>query len=127
MLANRLVEATNQLVVTQVESVRQFRRVIREILGVFLRFSHRYFSHQLSDHGQVKDLYRLISDHLGTDRLTLVADAQSPPEVVRWVCICRRIALKNQMMTRLSALVVCCSRDLENFALECRISTSPLL
>ncbi len=69
MLANRLVEATNQLVVTQVESVRQFRRVIRQILGVFLRFSHRYFSHQLSDHGQVKDLYRIISDHLGTDRL----------------------------------------------------------
>jgi hypothetical protein len=69
MLANRLVEATNQLVVTDVESVRQFRRVIRQTLGVFLRFSHRYFSYHISDHGQVKDLYRMISDHLGTDRL----------------------------------------------------------
>lgn len=69
MLANRLVEATNQLDVTQRDSVRQFRRVIRHILGVFLRFSHRYYSHQLSDHGQVRDLYRMISDHLGTDRL----------------------------------------------------------
>jgi hypothetical protein len=69
MLANRLVEATNQLDVTQVDSMRQFRRVIRQTLGVFLRFTHRYYSHQVSDHGQVRDLYRMISDHLGTDRL----------------------------------------------------------
>lgn len=69
MLANRLVEATNQLDVTQRDSVRQFRRVIRQTLGVFLRFSHRYWSHQVSDHGQMKELYRLISEHLGTDRL----------------------------------------------------------
>jgi hypothetical protein len=69
MLANRLVEATNQLEVTQRDSVRQFRRVIRQTLGVFLRFSHRYWSHQVSDHGQVKELYRMISEHLGTDRL----------------------------------------------------------
>jgi hypothetical protein len=69
MLANCLVEATNQLEVTQRDSVRQFRRVIRHTLGVFLRFSHRYYSHQVSDHGQVRDLYRMISDHLGTDRL----------------------------------------------------------
>jgi len=69
MLANRLVEATNQLDVTQRDSVRQFRRVIRQTLGVFLRFTHRYWSHQVSDHGQVKELYRMISEHLGTDRL----------------------------------------------------------
>jgi hypothetical protein len=69
MLANRLVEAANQLDVTQRDSVRRFRRVIRQTLGVFLRFSHRYWSHQVSDHGQVKELYRMISDHLGTDRL----------------------------------------------------------
>jgi hypothetical protein len=69
MLANGLVQATNQLDVTQRDSVRRFRRVIRQTLGVFLRFSHRYWSHQVSDHGQVKELYRMISDHLGTDRL----------------------------------------------------------
>src|SRR5262245_54788925 len=69
MLANRLVEATNQLDVTQVDSVRQFRRVIRQTLGIFLRFSHRYWSHQVSDHVQVKELYSMISEQLGTDRL----------------------------------------------------------
>jgi hypothetical protein len=69
MLADRLVDAMNTLDVTKRDSVRQFRVVIRHTLGVFLRFSHRYWSHQVSDHSQVKELYRMISDHLGTDRL----------------------------------------------------------
>jgi hypothetical protein len=69
MLADRLVDAMNSLDVTKRDSVRRFRVVIRDTLGVFLRFSHRYWSHQVSDHGQVKELYRMISDHLGTDRL----------------------------------------------------------
>ena len=69
MLADRLVDATNNLDITKRDSVRRFRAVIRHTLGVFLRFSHRYWSHQVSDHGQVKELYRMISDHLGTDRL----------------------------------------------------------
>ncbi len=69
MLTNRLVEAMNQLDLTKLDSVRQFRRVIRQTLGIFLRFTHRYWSHQVSDHGQVKELYRMISEHLGTDRL----------------------------------------------------------
>lgn len=69
MLRNRLVEAMNQLDLTKLDSVRQFRRVIRRTLGIFLRFTHRYWSHQVSDHGQVKELYRMISEHLETDRL----------------------------------------------------------
>jgi len=69
MMADGLVDAMNNLDVTKRDSVRQFRAVIRHRLGVFLRFSHRYWSHQVSDHGQVKELYRMISDHLGTDRL----------------------------------------------------------
>lgn len=69
MLADCLVDAMNNLDVTKRDSVRQFRAVIRHTLGVFLRFSHRYWSHQVSDHGQVKELYRMISDHLDTDRL----------------------------------------------------------
>jgi hypothetical protein len=69
MLADRLVDAMNSLDVTKRDSVRRFRVVIRDTLGVFLRFSHRYWSHQVSDHGQMKELYRMVSDHLGTDRL----------------------------------------------------------
>lgn len=69
MLTNRLVEAMHQLDLTKLDSVRQFRRVIRQTLGIFLRFTHRYWSHQVSDHGQVKELYRMVSEHLGTGRL----------------------------------------------------------
>lgn len=69
MLTNRLVEAMHQLDLTKLDSVRQFRRVIRQTLGIFLRFTHRYWSHQVSDHGQVKELYRMVSEQLGTGRL----------------------------------------------------------
>ena len=69
MLADRLVEAINELDVTRRDSVRQFRRVIRQTLGVFLRFAHRYWSHEVSDHRQVKELFRMLSEHLGTERL----------------------------------------------------------
>jgi hypothetical protein len=69
MLANRLVDAMNQLDISKRDSVRQFRRVIRQTLGIFLRFNHRYWFHQVSDHVQAKELFRMITEHLGTDRL----------------------------------------------------------
>jgi hypothetical protein len=69
MFEDRLVDATNRLDVSKLESVRQFRRVIRRTLGIFLRFTQRYWFHEVSDHTQAKELFRLISDHLGTARL----------------------------------------------------------
>jgi hypothetical protein len=69
MLSDRLVDAMNQLDITNTESVRQFRRVIRQTLGIFLRFTHRYWFHDVSDHVQVKELFRMTSEHLGTARL----------------------------------------------------------
>ena len=69
MLSDRLVDAVNHLEITNTESVRQFRRVIRLTLGVFLRFTHRYWFHDVSDHVQVKELFRMTSEHLGTARL----------------------------------------------------------
>jgi hypothetical protein len=69
MLADRLVDALNQLDIGNPESVRRFRRVIRHTLGVFLRFTHRYWFHDVSEHVQVKDLFRMTSEHLGTARL----------------------------------------------------------
>jgi hypothetical protein len=69
MLSDRLVDAMNRLDITDPESVRQFRRVIRQTLGIFLRFTHRYWFHDVSDHAQVKELFRMTSAHLGTTRL----------------------------------------------------------
>jgi hypothetical protein len=69
MLQDRLVNAMNRLDISQRDSVREFRRVIRQTLGIFLRFTHRYWFHEVSDHTQAKELFRMISDHLRTARL----------------------------------------------------------
>lgn len=69
MLEARLVDAMNRLDISKPDSVRQFRRVIRQTLGIFLRFTQRYWSHEVSDHTQAKELFRMISEHLGTARL----------------------------------------------------------
>jgi Mg2+ and Co2+ transporter CorA len=69
MLANCLVDAMNRLDIGNPESVRQFRRVIRQTLGIFLRFTHRYWFHEVSDHVQAKELFRMMSAHLGTERM----------------------------------------------------------
>lgn len=69
MLEDRLVDAMNRLDISNPQSVRQFRRVIRQALGVFLRFTQRYWFHEVSDHTQAKELFHMISEHLGTTRL----------------------------------------------------------
>jgi hypothetical protein len=69
MLEARLVDAMNRLDISKPDSVRQFRRVIRQTLGIFLRFTQRYWSHEVSDHTQAKELFRMISEHLGTAKL----------------------------------------------------------
>lgn len=69
MLSDRLVDALNRLEPGRHESVRHFRRVIRQILGVFLRFTHRYWFQEVSEHTQVKELFRMTNRHLGTAQL----------------------------------------------------------
>jgi CorA-like Mg2+ transporter protein len=69
MLSDRLVDALNRLEPGNLESVRHFRRVIRLILGVFLRFTHRYWFHDVSEHTQVKELFRMTNRHLETAQL----------------------------------------------------------
>ena len=69
MLSDRLVDALNRLEPGNLESVRHFRHIIRQILGVFLRFTHRYWFQEVSEHSQVKELFRLTNRHLGTAKL----------------------------------------------------------
>jgi len=69
MLLDRLLDAMNKLDISKPVSVRQFRRVIRKTLEIFLRFTHRYWFHEVSEHVQAKELFRMIGQHLGTDRL----------------------------------------------------------
>ncbi|MEK9142561.1 MAG: hypothetical protein AAB308_16010, partial [Nitrospirota bacterium] len=69
MLSDRLVDALNRLEPDNLESIRRFRYMIRQILGVFLRFTHRYWFQDVSEHTQVRELFRMTNRHLGTARL----------------------------------------------------------
>lgn len=69
MLSDRLVLAVSRLDITDPESIRAFRRAIRQTFEIFLRFSHRYWFHEISDQAQMRDLFALWRRHLGTDGL----------------------------------------------------------
>ena len=69
MLSDRMVSALNKLTINDPESVRRFKRTIRQLLEIFLRFTHRYWFHEVSDQPQAKEIYRMTSSYLGTDPL----------------------------------------------------------
>jgi hypothetical protein len=69
MLSDRMVDALNRLDIRDAESVRRFKVTIRQLLEIFLRFTHRYWFHEVSDQPQAKELYRMTSNYLGNDRL----------------------------------------------------------
>lgn len=69
MLSDRLIDALNRLEPDNLESIRHFRHMIRQILGVFLRFTHRYWFQDVSEHTQVKKLFHMTNTHLGTAQL----------------------------------------------------------
>ncbi len=69
MLSDRMVSALNKLTIDDPDSVRRFKRTIRQLLEIFLRFTHRYWFHEVSDQPQAKEIYRMTSSFLGTDRL----------------------------------------------------------
>jgi len=69
MLSERLTVAISRLDIDSADSVRAFSRAIRQTLEVFLRFTHRYWFHELSDQVRARELFRMWGTHLGTERL----------------------------------------------------------
>jgi hypothetical protein len=69
MLSDRMADALNRLDIRDPDSVKQFKRTIRQLLEIFLRFTHRYWFHEVSDQPQAKELFRMTSRFLDTDRL----------------------------------------------------------
>ena len=59
MLSDRLVDALETLEVGDPESVKRFKRAIRQRFEIFLRFTHRYWFHEISDQAQAKALFNL--------------------------------------------------------------------
>ena len=64
-----LVMAVSQLDIRDMDSVKAFKREIRRIFETFLRFTHRYWFHEVSNQAQAKDLFRMLAGHLDTDRI----------------------------------------------------------
>jgi hypothetical protein len=69
MMSDRLVEALEKLDVVDTYSVRQFKRSIRSSFESFLRFTHRYWFHEVSEQAHVRGLFQMCSTHLGLDPL----------------------------------------------------------
>ncbi|MFT4269298.1 MAG: hypothetical protein QM586_19105 [Xenophilus sp.] len=69
MFSAQLVEALQRLDIRDVQSVKRFKRSIRASFERFLRFTHRYWFHEISEQAHVRALSHLCAQHLGTDTL----------------------------------------------------------
>jgi hypothetical protein len=69
LFSERIVNAISQLDIYRYDSVKQFKREIRLNRAAFLRFAHRYWFHEVSNQTQARDLFKLLTGHLGTDQL----------------------------------------------------------
>lgn len=69
MLADRLIHTLNQMDLDNAASVRRFKREIRLLKEIFLRFSHRYWFHEVTDQAIAKTLYKRCGEHLGLQPL----------------------------------------------------------
>jgi Mg2+ and Co2+ transporter CorA len=55
--------------VSDPESVKRFKRAIRGVYAAFLRFTHRYWFHEVSEQAQTRALFRMCTAQLGLDPL----------------------------------------------------------
>jgi len=69
VFADLLVDTVNDLNIRDEVSVRRFKRRIRANFETFLRFTHRYWFHELSERPHIQAIFRLCSNHLHNDEL----------------------------------------------------------
>lgn len=69
VFSDRLTDAIHDLDVRKPESVRRFRQRIRASFEGFLRFTHRYWFHELSERPHMQAINRLCAGHLRNDEL----------------------------------------------------------
>jgi hypothetical protein len=69
MFSDRLAEALKHLDIADADSIRRFKRAIRESFAGFLGFTHRYWFHEVSEQVQARALFRMCTTHLDIDPL----------------------------------------------------------
>jgi hypothetical protein len=68
-ISDELAVAMNRLVIGNTESVKAFKRTIRQMMEVFLRFTHRYWFCQLSNQELAQSVFDKLQRHLGNEAL----------------------------------------------------------
>ena len=68
-MSDRLAFAMSRLDISDTHSVKRFKREIRRTMEIFLRFSQRYWFHEVSNQPLARDVFRRIRNHLGNDAL----------------------------------------------------------
>ena len=68
-MSDQLAVAMNRLVIGDTESVKRFKRAIRLAMENFLRFTHRYWYHEVSDQDLARSLFARLGRHLGSETL----------------------------------------------------------
>lgn len=69
MFSDRLVDALEDLDIADPDSVKRFKRSIRRSFEGLLRFTHRYWFHEISEQAHVRALFRMTARHLELDAL----------------------------------------------------------
>jgi hypothetical protein len=69
MFSDRLADELKRLDIGDPNRVRRFKRAIRQNFEIFLRFTHRYWFHEVSEQAQAKALFQLCANHLALDPL----------------------------------------------------------
>ncbi len=69
IFSDQLVDAIHDLDVRESQSFRTFRHRIHMCFEAFLRFTHRYWFHEISERTDIQALFRLCGKNLGNDSL----------------------------------------------------------
>jgi hypothetical protein len=68
-MSDQLAVAMNRLEIGDTESVKSFKRAIRQAMEIFLRFTHRYWYHEVSNQEFARSVFEKLRNHLGTEVL----------------------------------------------------------
>jgi len=68
-MSDQLAVAMNRLEIGDTDSVKLFKRSIRTAMEIFLRFTHRYWYHEVSNQDFARSVFEKLRSHLGTEVL----------------------------------------------------------
>jgi hypothetical protein len=70
-MSDELAVAMNRLRIGDTESVKGFKRTIRQMMEVFLRFTHRYWFHEISNQALTSSVFARLRRHLDSEDIYL--------------------------------------------------------